>query len=71
MPFRSAWFWHTFVTSRNPAYSIHTVLVSLGHAFLDFLSHAAIGAVSVLAILLGVGLGMPRRAAVPIRKILR
>jgi hypothetical protein len=45
--------------------------VSLWHAVIDFLSSAAIGAASVLAILLGVGVGMRRRIPVAIRKISR
>ena len=45
--------------------------MGLDHVLFDFLTNAAVGAATVLLLLFAVGVGMPRRAAVPIRRLNR
>lgn len=45
--------------------------MGLNHTLLDFFSHAAAGAATVLIIIFFVGLGMPRRSEVVLRRTRR
>jgi hypothetical protein len=45
--------------------------MGLDHVLFDFLSRAAVGAATVLLVILAVGLGIPRRATVVIRRLHR
>ena len=45
--------------------------MGLDHVLLDFLSRAAIGAATVLFVILIAGVGIPRRAPVAIRRLHR
>lgn len=49
------------------------ILVSMGidHVLADFLVSAAVGAGTVLLIIMAVGIGIPRRTAVAIRRTIR
>jgi len=42
--------------------------MGLNHVLLDFFSHAAAGAATVLLVILVIGIGIPRRSAAPIRR---
>jgi hypothetical protein len=50
-----------------------SILISMGmdHAFVDFLTRAAVGAAAVFLVILFVGLGIPRRSAAGLRRIKR
>ncbi len=45
--------------------------MGLDHVLFDFLSRAAVGAATVLLVILAVGIGIPRRATVAIRRLHR
>ena len=45
--------------------------MGLDHVLVDFLARTATGAASVLLLILFVGLSMPRRATVTVRRTLR
>ncbi|HET6181225.1 MAG TPA: hypothetical protein VFE61_30185 [Candidatus Sulfotelmatobacter sp.] len=50
-----------------------SILFSMGldHVLIDFLANAAVGAGTVLLLIFAVGLGIPRRAPVTIRRTTR
>jgi len=45
--------------------------MGLDQVLIDFLTHAAAGAASVLLVILFVGISIPRRASITIRRTLR
>ena len=45
--------------------------MGLDYVLFDFLTHAAVGAVTVLLLFFFVGVGMPRRVPAPIRRLHR
>jgi hypothetical protein len=45
--------------------------MGLDHVLIDFLANAAVGAGTVLLLIFAVGLGIPRRAPVTIRRTTR
>ena len=42
--------------------------MGLDHVLLDFFSHAAAGAATVLLVIFFIGLGIPRRSTAPVRR---
>jgi len=60
-----------FVTSPNAR--IRSILFPMGldHVLLDFLARTATGAASVLLVILFVGISIPRRAPITVRRNLR
>jgi len=52
---------------------LRSILISMGldHVLIDFLASAAVGAGTVLLVILFVGIGIPRRSAVAIRRNIR
>ena len=50
-----------------------SILISMGldHVLIDFLTRAAVGAASVLLLILLVGAGIPRRSPVAMRRTIR
>ena len=59
-----------FLPVISPSAHAGSILPSMGldHVLLDFFSHAAAGAATVLLVIFFVGLGIPRRSAAPIRR---
>ncbi len=45
--------------------------MGMDHVLFEFLARAAVGACTVLLLLFVVGVGMPRRVAIPIRRLHR
>ncbi len=45
--------------------------MDLDHVLFDFLARAAVGAITVLLVILVAGVGIPRRAAIAIRRLHR
>jgi len=56
------------VTTLQAAFRSILLCMDLDHVLIDFFSHAAAGAASVLMVIFIVGLGMPRRAESTIRR---
>lgn len=61
----------SLVISPNPLPRSILSLMGLDHVLFDFLSRAAVGAATVLLVILVVGIGIPRRATIAVRRLHR
>lgn len=59
------------VTSLKTLFRAILFCMGLDHVLIDFLARAAIGAGSVLLVIMFVGIGIPRRSAAVIRRTIR